>query len=79
MLKKPVEEKTAPVKVYKLKQTVKCPDCHMDMTQHTLKYIHKRRGFCKAAVKEEPETTPEPVPVSVPKPKITQDIKKILI
>ena len=46
----------------------------MDMTQHTLKYIHKRRGFCKAVVKEEPEKTPEPVPVSVPKPKITQDI-----
>ena len=41
------------------------------MTQHTLKYIHKRRGFCKAAVKEEPEQTPEPVQ---PKPKITQDI-----
>ena len=36
------------------------------MTQHTLKYIHKRRGFCKA-VKEEPEQTPEPVQ---PKPKI---------
>ena len=44
----------------------------MDMTQHTLKYIHKRRGFCKA-VKEEPEKTPEPEPVQ-PKPKITQDI-----
>ena len=41
------------------------------MTQHTLKYIHKRRGFCKAVVKEEPEQTPEPVQ---PKPKITQDI-----
>ena len=50
-----VEEEPAPVKVDKLKQIVKCPDCHMDMTQHTLKYIHKRRGFCKAAVKEEPE------------------------
>ena len=46
-----VEEKPAPVKVDKLKQIVKCPDCHMDMTQHTLKYIHKRRGFCKAVVK----------------------------
>ena len=66
-----VEEKPTPVKIYKLKQSVKCPDCHMDMTQHTPKYIHKRRGFCKAAVKEEPEQTPEPVH---PKPKITQDI-----
>ena len=44
-----------PKKIYKLKQIVKCPDCNMDMTVHTLKYIHKRRGFCKAAVKEEPK------------------------
>ena len=63
-----VEEKPAPVKVDKLKQIAKCPDCHMDMTQHTLKYIHKRRGFCKAVVKEEPEKTPEPV-VQQPKTK----------
>ena len=42
------------------------------MTQHTLKYIHKRRGFCKAVVKEEPEQTPEPEVQH--KPKITQDI-----
>ena len=42
----------------------------MDMTQHTLKYIHKRRGFCKAE-KAEPEKTPEPEPQ---KPKITEDI-----
>ena len=40
----------------------------MDMPVHTLKYIHKRRGFCKA-VKTEPEKhqiqkqkTPEPEP-----------------
>ena len=51
------------------------------MTQHTLKYIHKRRGFCKAVVKEEPEARvscappPVPVPVSVPKPQITEDIE----
>ena len=43
----------------------------MDMTVHTLKYIHKRRGFCKA-IKEEPEKAPEPVVQQ--KPKITQDI-----
>ena len=43
----------------------------MDMTVHTLKYIHKRRGFCKAV--QEPENTPEPKPVQ-PKPKIiTED------
>ena len=34
----------------------------MAMTVHTLKYIHKRRGFCKADTKaEEPEKTPEPI------------------
>ena len=45
------------------------------MTQHTLKYIHKRRGFCKA-VKAEPEKASEPVPEPVvqQKPKITEDI-----
>ena len=53
-----------------LKQSVKCPDCNMGMTVHTLKYIHKRRGFCKA-VKSEP--VPESVPEQ-PKPKITEDI-----
>ena len=66
-----VEEKPAPVKVDKLKKIVQCPDRGLSMTQHTLLYIHKRRGFCKA-VKEEPEKqVPEPVSVSVPKPKIT--------
>ena len=42
------------------------------MTQHTLKYIHKRRGFCKADVKEEPQSA-VPVPETKPKPKITED------
>ena len=35
------------------------------MTQHTLKYIHKRRGFCKAEKKPEVEperTASEPEP-----------------
>ena len=52
-----VEEK--PKKIDKLKEIVKCPDCNMDMTVHTLKYIHKRRGFCKADIK--PEVVPEPI------------------
>ena len=47
------------MKVDKLKQIVKCPDCNMDMTQHNLKYVHKRRGCCKA-VKAEPTKSPEP-------------------
>ena len=69
-----VEVKPEPVKVDKLKQIVKCPDCKMDMTVHTLKYIHKRRGFCKADVKPEvvPEKTPEPIVQQ--KPKITDEI-----
>ena len=47
----------------------------MDMTVHTLKYIHKRRGFCKA--EKAPEAVPKksvPEPVVQQKPKITQDI-----
>jgi len=51
------------LKIDKLKEIVKCPDCNMDMTVHTLKYIHKRRGFCKADIKAEPQpSVPEPVP-----------------
>ena len=60
------------MKVDKLNQNVKCPGCNMDMTVHTLKYIHKRRGFCKA-VKAEPEKAPEPEPEQ-PKPKISEDV-----
>jgi hypothetical protein len=57
----PVIEKPEP-KVDKLKSIVQCPDCLLSMTAHTLKYIHKRRGFCKAVVKaDEPEQTPEPI------------------
>ena len=70
-----VEEKPEP-KVDKLKSIVQCPDCLLSMTQHTLKYIHKRRGFCKAVKTEAvPEKTPEPVPDQPKlKPKITEDI-----
>ena len=74
IVEKPVEETPAPVKVDELNQIVKCPDCDLFMTQHTLKYIHKRRGFCKAVVKSpEPEQS-VPEPVAQPKTKITQDI-----
>ena len=48
IVEEPTSASQAPVKVDKLKQIVKCPDCNLEMTQHTLKYIHKRRGFCKA-------------------------------
>ena len=46
----------------------------MDMTVHTLKYIHKRRGFCKADIKAVPEPEQTPEPAVQPKPKITHDI-----
>ena len=68
----PVIEKPEP-KVDKLKSIVQCPDCLLSMTVHTLKYIHKRRGFCKAVVKaDEPEQTPEPIVQPKLKP-ITDD------
>ena len=68
-IEEPVEVvEEPPKKIDKLKEIVKCPDCNMDMTVHTLKYIHKRRGFCKA-VKEAPAPEPE-----TQKTKITQDI-----
>ena len=75
-----VEEKPEPVvedkpkKIDKLKTIVQCPDCGLSMTQHTLLYIHKRRGFCKADIKPEvvPEKTPEPIVQQ--KPKITEDV-----
>ena len=42
------------------------------MTVHTLKYIKKRRGFCKADIKAEPE---KPLPEKPTEPKqITEDI-----
>jgi len=75
VIEKPVEPviEEKPKKIDKLKEIVACPDCNMDMTVHTLKYIHKRRGFCKADVK--PEAVPEPVPEQPKlKPKITEDI-----
>ena len=64
MVEEPAVEEQ-PKKIYELKQIAKCPGCNMGMTVHTLRPIHKRRGFCKAAVKEEPEQTPEP---AQPKP-----------
>ena len=71
-----VEEKPEPPKtVDELKEIVKCTDCGLGMTQHTLKYIHKRRGFCKADIKASPEPEkPVPEPVVQQKPKIIQDI-----
>ena len=62
----PIKEEDEPVveeppeKIDKNKQTVQCPDCHLSMTQHTLKYTHKKRGYCKGAFQEsKTETTAE--------------------
>ena len=70
IIEEPIVEEEQPKKIDKLKQVVKCPDCGLSMTQHTLLYIHKRRGFCKAV--KEPENTPEPE--QQPTPKITEEI-----
>jgi len=80
-IEEPVIEEP-PKKIDKLKEIVKCPDCNMDMTVHTLKYIHKRRGFCKAeraiAAHRKPEVEaapqPEPQREADARPKLTQDI-----
>ena len=46
---------------------VQCPDCHLSMTQHTLNYIHKERGYCKGAFQEsKTETTAEVKAVKEP-------------
>ena len=70
----PIEEEPIideqPKTIDKLKQIVKCPDCNMDMTQHTLKYIHERRGFCKTE-KAEPEPN---TPAQKPTTNLTNDI-----
>jgi len=70
-----VEVVEPPKKVDKLKEIVECPDCNMKMTVHTLKYIHKRRGFCKAVKPEAvPEAVPEPLVHQQQQPKpITED------
>ena len=48
------------------------------MTQHTLKYIHKRRGFCKAVKTPEPEKkTPEPEKTPEPAVQQNQRLHKI--
>ena len=46
-----IEEK--PQKVDKLKETVKCPDCGVSMSQHTLKYIHKKGDIVKQLLKKQ--------------------------
>ena len=75
-----VEKPEPPKKVYKLKEIAKCPDCSQEMTQHTLKHFHERRGLCKADIKAAPEPeargscAPPPEPVVQQKPKITKDI-----
>ena len=49
-----VEEPEQPKNIDQLNKIVQCPDCGLSMTQHTLLYIHTRRGFCEA-IKAEPK------------------------
>jgi hypothetical protein len=73
-IEEPAVVEEPPKKIDKLKEIVKCPDCNMDMTVHTLKYIHKRRGFCKAVARDScASQAPAPEP-ETQKTKITQDI-----
>ena len=53
------EEKTSRNSRDKLKDKVKCPDCGKEVTEHGLKYTHKK--YCKAAKKPETEQAP-PMP-----------------
>jgi len=74
-IEEPVIEEP-PKKIDKLKEIVKCPDCNMDITVHTLKYIHKRRGFCKAeraiaAHRKPVEQTTKPARGSCAPPKVS--------
>ena len=39
----PTKEKEPPNNIDKNKQMFNCPDCNLSMTQHTLKYITKKR------------------------------------
>ena len=71
-----IEEK--PEKMYENKQMANCPDCNILTSQHTLKYIHKKREYCKGAFQEEvkeevkKETVKQP-----PKQKPTKTITTI--
>ena len=51
IVEEPIEEEK-PKTNDKLKEMVKCPDCKLSMTQHKLKYINKRRNYCKGVPQE---------------------------
>ena len=55
MLNQKLKKNQNHIQTNKLKEIVKCPDCGLEMTQHTLKHIHKRKGFCKDVKTPEPE------------------------
>ena len=63
------------------KQMANWPDCNLSMTQHTLKHIHKKRGYCKGAfqeeVKEEVKKGVTKEPPGLPKQKPTKTITNI--
>ena len=84
-VKEEVSDKTEKKKVRKdLKEKGTCPDCGMEMTQHSLRYTHKK--YCKAKqisietvenktldkIEEEKVETPPPSP-----PKLQRAISRI--
>ena len=52
---------------------MKCPDYNLSMTQHTLKYIHKKRGYCKGV--QEPIEEPQEDNTNVEEPPGSQTTK----
>eukprot|EP00972_Heterocapsa_arctica_P100659 14841644-Heterocapsa_arctica.AAC.1 len=48
---KEATKKPVPDKIDKNKEMVECPDCGLSITQHNLKYTHKR--YCKALKEKE--------------------------
>ena len=47
-------------KTDQLKQIVKCPDCNMGMTQHTLEHIHKKNEVVVRRKNQNQKKTPVP-------------------
>ena len=56
---------------------VRRPDCHLSLTQHTLKYMHKNRGYCKGAIQETKTEEEVKVKVNPPTPVLVKPTKSI--
>ena len=62
---KEATKKPIPDKIDKNKEIVTCPDCGLSITQHNLRYTHKR--YCKALKlekQEEASSSKDPLPIA---------------